>query len=455
MSGRLHPSLALLISCMLTSAAQPRTPNVVIFYADDMGIGDVGAYGCKDIRTPHIDALAKAGVRFTNYYSAAPICSPSRAALLTGRYPIRCGVPTNVGSIPGFTDGLPAAEITLGELARSRSYATALIGKWHQGYPDELRPNAQGFEYFFGFLAGCIDYYSHMFYWHEPHNHDLWRNGEELHLEGRYMTEMIAEEAGRFIDANHERPFLLYVPFNAPHYPMQAPARYLEPYAALEPNRRVYAAMVSAMDEAIGSIMARLRAHDLTRDTLVFFASDNGSTLEKRANGGGGSNAPYRGHKFSLFDGGIHLPAIVSWPGRIPEGQTRDQLVCAIDVWPTVAEVIGAALPTDRKIDGRSWLPLLRAASAPGHDVLFWKQGPQGAVRKGRWKLVLNAGPRGAGGRLAESAEKDAVFLSDLFKDPGEQRNLRDQHPEIVQELQSLYQSWFADVQAPVASRAD
>ena len=437
-------TLLLLAACTtFATAALARPPNVIIFYADDLGIGDVGCYGCKDIETPNIDALARTGVRFSNYYSAAPVCAPSRAALLTGRYPFRAGVPTNVGSVPGEA-GMPADEITVAELAKSRGYATAAVGKWHLGFSPDTQPNAQGFDFFFGHHAGCIDYYSHMFYWREPYHHDLYRNRQEIHEPGGYMTELITRETVGFIDAHHDQPFLIYVPFNAPHYPMQAPERYRKKYAHLPRLRADYAALVAALDDAIGTIMARLQHHRLTGDTLVFFMSDNGATVEARAGGGGGSNGPFREHKFSLFEGGIRMPATVSWPGRLPQNQTRDQLTIATDVLPTIAEAIGAALPADRTIDGRSWLPILQDAKANGHDALFFEWDRQRAVRQGRWKLVCDGliklsnapepRPRATG--------EDAVFLADIEIDPGETSNLRRQHAEVVERLSKMHDAW-------------
>ncbi|MBI4578541.1 MAG: sulfatase-like hydrolase/transferase [Planctomycetes bacterium] len=434
--------------------APARGPNMVILYADDMGHGDAGCYGCRDIRTPHIDALAAEAVRFTHYYSAAPICSPSRAALLTGRYPIRAGVPSNVSSLPG-DPGMPTTELTVAELARSRGYATALIGKWHLGFSSGTKPNDQGFDEFFGFHAGCVDFYSHMFYWQDPPHHDLYHNHEEIHEEGTYMTDIVAREATRFIEAHRDRPFLVYVAFNAPHYPMQAPERLRRMYADLAPERAIYAAMVTGLDEAIGKIVDALRRAGLDDQTFVFFASDNGATTEMRGNGRGGSNAPYRGHKFSLFDGGIHLPAIVRWPGHVPRGEVREQLVCGIDVLPTVAEIVGAPAPTDRKIDGLSLVPILTKSDAPGHDALFWAQGGQRAVRQGRWKLVLDGVDTAEGGKAPRLTGDDAVFLADLAADPGETRNVRREHAGIVDRLTALHRQWHEDVTsgAPPTSR--
>ncbi len=429
----------------LRAAAEGRPPNVVIIYADDMGIGDVGCYGCRDIRTPNLDALARAGVRFTNYYSAAPVCSPSRAALLTGRCPIRAGVPSNCGSMPGDA-GMPADEVTIAELAKTRGYATALVGKWHLGGSRETQPNAQGFDFFFGHHAGCIDYYSHMFYWQDPPHHDLYRNRDEVHEEGQYMTDLIAREATRFIDERRGGPFLLYVAFNAPHYPMQAPERFRRMHESLPPDRAIYAAMVTCMDDAIGGILERLRRHGLDRDTLVFFASDNGASVEARANYGGGSNGPYRGHKFSLFEGGIRMPAILRWPGTAPENEVRDQLVIAMDVFPTVAEAIGAPPPTDRALDGRSWVPVLKDRAATGHDTLYWAQGEQLAVRRGRWKVVRNGAEAQPASRRARAGGDETVFLADLEADPGEKTNLRAQHPQVAEELLQAGDAWKASL---------
>lgn len=452
--------LGLVVLARAPGVAKGRSPNIVIFLADDMGFGDAGCNGCTDIKTPNIDALAAGGIRFTNYYSAAPICSPSRAGMLTGRYPIRAGVPGNCSSMPGDAC-MPADEVTVAELAKTRGYATAVVGKWHLGFSQETVPNAQGFDFFFGHHAGCIDYYSHMFYWQDPPHHDLYRNREEVYEEGTYMTDLIVREATRFIDENKDRPFLIYVAFNAPHYPTQAPERFRKMYAHLPSPRSLYAPLVAGLDEAIGTIMGRVRQAGLERDTLVFFASDNGASVEARNNYGGGSDEPYRGYKFSLFEGGIHMPAIVSRPGTVPAGETRGQVVVGMDVFATIAEAIGAELPAGRKIDGQSWMPLLKDRNAPGHDTLFWAQGEQKAVRRGKWKLVVNgvderpgrpSEPRAAGrrrGAAARAAETnraagEAVFLADLEADPSETKNLREERPEIVVELTKMHEEWQA-----------
>jgi len=438
---------ALMLVGLSAGHAVGRSPNVVIFYADDMGIGDVGVYGCRDIQTPSIDALARTGVRFTNYYSAAPICSPSRAALLTGRYPARAGVPTNVSSTPG-APGMPTEQITIAEMAKTRNYATGILGKWHLGFSYETQPNAQGFDFFFGHHAGCLDYFSHKFYWNSkaPNHHDLFRNRQEVFEEGHYLTNLITREAGRFIDAHKDKPFLLYVPYNAPHYPMHAPKEYVDRYAHLPKPRRLYAALVAAMDESIGQIVDRLRHHKLVEDTLVFFMSDNGISVEVRANGGGGSSGPFRDHKFSLFEGGIRMPGIVSWPGHVPAGQTRDQLTIACDVLPTVAEAIGAELPADHKIDGTSWMKLLADSEAPGHETLYWAWNKQKAVRQGQWKLVCNGMITMGMSQRTRAGGDDAVFLTDVEADPGETVNLAKRHPDVVERLLKQHETWSVDV---------
>lgn len=430
---------------LFASVAFGHGPNVIIFYADDMGHGDVGCYGCEDIRTPNIDALAANGVRFTNYYATDSLCSPSRASLLTGRYSIRAGVPSNVSSRPGRA-GMPSSEITIAELAKTRGYATALIGKWHLGFSDGTRPNDQGFDLFFGFHAGCIDYYSHMFYWQEPHHHDLYRNREEIREEGQYMTDLITRESISFIEAHRDTPFLLYAAFNAPHYPMQSPQRFRDMYSHLPPLRRDYAALVAGLDESIGRIVQTVDKAGIAKETLYFFASDNGATIELRGNGGGGSNAPFRAHKSSLFDGGTRLPAIISWPGQIPSGAVRDQLSCVTDVFPTVAEMIGAELPKDRVIDGRSWRAMLKDANAPGHERLCWKHGPQSAIREGRWKLTVNGLDTAEGGKKTPLTGEDQLFLADLQEDPAEIKNLRHEHPQLAERLHETLKHWHTDV---------
>ncbi len=426
-------------------------PNFIVFLTDDHGYHDLGCQGARDLKTPQLDALAASGARFTQWYSNAPMCAPARAALLTGRYPIRAGVPQN---------GPPLApsERTIAALLRPLGYATGLVGKWHLGAGPQTGPNAHGFEEFFGFHSGCIDYYSHRYYWGEPklvNYHDLWRNGREVFEDGRYMTELITREALSFLERRGGRPFFLYVAYNAPHYPMHAPERYVERFPALEPERRMYAAMLAAVDDSVGEILGRLEKLGLRENTLVFFGGDNGATAEPRAGlnqqpARGGSNHPLRGWKFSLFEGGIRVPAILSWPGRIPAGRVVAEPACHMDLLPTILRAAGAPLPADRTLDGRDILPVAASGAASPHEALYWHSGGQLAVRRGRWKLVKDGFPADGtpqGRRPLEG--EDALFLSDLEEDPGETRNLRRLRPAVVDELLTLAEGWLEQVKRP------
>jgi len=428
-----------------------RLPNFVVFLADDLGCHDLGCWGAEDLRTPHIDALADSGARFTNWYAAAPVCAPSRAGLLTGRHPIRAGVPNN-------GPALRPSEQTIASLLRPAGYATALTGKWHLGDTPETVPNAHGFERFFGFHAGCIDYYSHRYYWGEPRTvnyHDLWRDRGEIFEDGQYTTELFAREAVRFLRERGDRPFFLYAPFNAPHYPMHAPARYIEQFPNLGRERRTYAAMIAALDDAVGQVMGTLRELRLVDDTLVFLTGDNGATREARAGldqkpATAGNNAPFRGNKFSAFDGGMHVPMIMSWPGVIGGGQVLREMGSHLDLFPTIANAAGIALPTDRTFDGFDALPMAAAQAKSQHDAIFWSSGGQLAVRRGTWKLVKN-GKTFDGTPAGDQplAGDDALFLSNVDDDPNESKNLRHQYPALADELETLAEQWLRRVGRP------
>ena len=418
-------------------------PNFIIFYTDDQGIGDLGCFGATDIRTPSMDALAESGVKFTSWYSSSPVCSPSRASLLTGRYPQRTGVNRILRS-SRKTPGLYGDEITIAKALKGLGYRTGVFGKWHLGSATESRPNAQGFDEFHGFHSGCVDYYSHIMYWEMGAGvypvHDLWKNGQEVWENGTYMTDIITREAVRFIRENASGPFLLYVAYNSPHYPMHAPREYFERYSHLEPHRRQQAAMIATVDHSMGRIMETLKKAGLTKNTVVFFQSDNGATIEKRClhdDSGefyhGGSNEPYTGWKGGLFEGGIRMPAILSWPAGIPAGITCDELGCAIDILPTFLNIAGAGVPDDRVIDGRDILPMALGKEKTPHRRLYWQIRDQLALREGKWKLILN-------GRYSfEKHETDPeVFLADLDADPKETVNLGEKYPEIARRLTEL-----------------
>ncbi len=429
---------------VLSGGQAKRRPNVVLIFADDQGAIDVNCYGAKDLITPNLDRLAREGTRFTQFYVAAPVCSPSRAALMTGRYPQRAGVPGNVSSQPGGKAAMPAEQVTIAEMMKAAGYATGHVGKWHLGYTPETMPNAQGFDYSFGHMGGCIDNYSHFFYWQGPNRHDLWRNGKEVWHDGEFFGSLMVDECKQFIDRNRQRPFFLYWAINMPHYPLQALARWREKYRDLEDPRRMYAAFVSTLDEMVGEVVAHLEKLGLREDTLIIFESDNGHSVEERTFGGGGNSGPYRGHKFTLWEGGIRLPCMVSWPGRIPQNAVRGQVAASIDWLPTIAEYCGVPLP-GRTIDGRSIVSIIESGEAPSpHEVLHWETGKHWAVREGDWKLVHNGPATEQNGRQVPRVED---FLSNLAQDVTETENLADAHPAIVERLTRLHGEWTRVVQ--------
>jgi len=422
------------------AAPSPR-PNVILIFADDQGTLDLNCFGSGDLYTPNLDGLAKRGVRFTQFYVGAPVCSPSRATLMTGRYPQRAGVPGNVPSHPG-QKGMPTEQVTIAEVLRAAGYRTALFGKWHLGTLPECSPTGQGFDEFFGHKSGCIDNWSHFFYWVPPHFHDLHRNDEEVYEDGQHFTQLIVREARRFLDENRQRPFFLYLPFNIPHYPLQPYTKYREMYEKKEKmtwQRRQYGAWVSTMDDAIGEVLAKVDELKLRERTLIVFLSDHGHSIESRANGAGGNAGKFRGNKFTLWEGGIRVPCVASLPGRIPQGETRDQMAVSADWLPTICQYCGVDTPK-RILDGQSIVPLIESPTAPTpHEVFYWQSGGQWAVRRGDWKLVAT----GARNRPDAKAE---LFLSNMAEDVTETNNIARQHPEIVRELVDLHEKWTVDV---------
>lgn len=445
-----HRYLPALVLCSLlfgllfhASAAPPAaTPNVVILYTDDQGTLDANCYGSSDLITPTMDRLAASGVRFTQMYAPSAICSASRAGLMTGRFPARAGVPANVSSDHG-RPGMPASEITIAEMLRSQGYATAHIGKWHLGYTPETMPNGQGFDYSFGHMGGCIDNYSHFFYWNGPNRHDLWKNGKQVWHDGEYFGDLMLNECKQFITAHRAQRFFVYMAINWPHYPLQGSAKWRAAYSGrgLKHPRDKYAIFVSTLDEVMGKVIAHLEELGLRDQTLVIFQSDHGHSVEERAFFGGGNPGPYRGAKSSLFEGGLRVPSIVSLPGVIPEGEVRDQLVTGCDWLPTIAAYTGAPLP-QHHLDGRNIRPVIESAEAPSpHNEFYWLLGrgdsARWAVRQGDWKLLGN--PRDP--RNPESiTEADKLFLANLKTDPGEKTNQAHDHPELVKKLHAVHE---------------
>lgn len=469
--------------------AVAQRPNVIILLADDLGKYDVSLYGGKDVPTPNIDSLAASGVTFPNGYVTAPICSPSRAALLTGRYQQRFGhelqpgdlYPKNrfeimagnalfylPGDIPPLRgawkinhrasyptptateqQGLQQSEITFADLAKTQGYSTGAIGKWHLGQAEGFRPQDRGFDYHYGFYSAATLYApaSAPGMINRPYSDRtgtfLWLQGQEGHAgirrndtviqENGYLTERIAEEAKEFIDRNRDKPFVLYVPFNAPHTPFQVPSRYYERFSEVhDENKRVYYAMISALDDAVGDIVKKVRDLGLEEKTIFFFTSDNGGAAYTHAT----TNAPLKGGKLSHFEGGINVPFLMSWKGTIPPQTTYKGLVSTLDIFTTVVANIHAPLPQERPIDGVDLVDKV-LKQEPAHEALFWRSGTSKAVRKGDWKLVI-------------SEKSNKLWLYDLVNDPSEATDLSPKEPGVVEELQSVLKEWEKGLIAPL-----
>ncbi|MBO3699919.1 sulfatase [Roseivirga sp. E12] len=412
-------------------------PNVIIILTDDQGSIDLNSYGSKDLYTPNIDELASKGVKFTQFYAAAPLCSPSRASMLTGLNPHAAGLPGNASSMRG-TRGMPTEKFTIAEAMKEVGYTTGHIGKWHLGFTPETMPNGQGFDYSFGHMGGCIDNYSHFFYWNGPNRHDLFENGQEVWEDGHYFPDLMTEKADEFIAQNQDTPFFLYYAINLPHYPLQPTAKWREYYADLSKPRKDYAAFVSTIDERVGHLMNTLDSLNLRENTIIVFQSDHGHSVEDRAFRGGGNSGPYRGAKMSLFEGGIRVPAIISYPKQIPVNEERNQVALNIDWFPTIMDYVGEE---SKNLEGKSLRPLIENPSIETeHQVFRWKQGVSWAVRKGDWKLI--GFPQDPTKKAVLDPENDVLFLSNLAEDVREVENLASQYPEKVKELLGEYMKW-------------
>ena len=436
-------------------AAGPKRkrPNVLLIFTDDQGTHDAGCFGSTDLYTPHMDALARRGVRFTQAY-AHTVCCPARAMLMTGRYPQRANVNSwqqgNAKGPKGLNMFL--SEITLAEVLKAAGYRTALFGKWHLGAHFDHGPTRQGFDEFLGIRDGFIDNYNH-FFLHGKGYHDLYRGTDEVFRKGEYFPDLVVAETLRFLEANKDGPWFVYLAFNIPHYPEQADSRFDERYKDLPMPRRSYAKIVSTTDDRMGRVLAKLDELGLRDDTLVIFMSDNGYSAEDYrirvdghasglpkghrygANGGGGNTGKWRGHKGTLFEGGIRVPAIISFPGRIPEGEVRDQAVTAMDVLPTVCELCDVPLPK-AKLDGKSLTAVLEDPKAPSpYKVLHWQWQHNWAVREGDWKLI-------ATGR----GKRQNLFLGSLADPQPEQKNYATEKPDLVKRLTALHEAFVRDV---------
>ena len=411
-------------------AAASGKPNIVLIVADDLGYGELSCQGAKDISTPNIDSIARGGVRFTNGYVSCPVCSPTRAGLMTGRYQQRFGHEFNPGPEEQAQDqfGLPLTETTIANRLKSLGYATGMVGKWHLGYKPELHPMKRGFDEFFGFLGGA-----HQYLETSARRTARIMRGTEIIAEKEYLTDAFAREAVAFVDRRKAAPFFLYLPFNAVHAPLEAIEKYLDRFASVaDLRRRTFLAMQSAMDDAAGRVLSKLRQEKLEENTLIFFISDNGGPTLSTSSG----NGPLRGYKGMVLEGGIRVPYMVQWKGRIPAGKVYDQPVISLDIHPTAVAAAGGSIPASAKLDGVNLLPHLagKAAGQP-HEALFWRFGPQGAVRKGNWKIDMLAGA--------------APQLFNLAEDIGEARNLASAQPEKLKELKAAYDAWNSQLAEP------
>jgi arylsulfatase A-like enzyme len=427
-----------------TSSAPARRPNVILIVLDDLGAVDLGCYGATDLVTPNLDAIAASGVWFTQFYAGGPICTASRIAAMTGRYPLRVGMTGNYSSKPG-EPGLPPTELTLGDLFKAAGYATGHVGKWHLGYTPATMPKGHGFDSSFGNMGGCIDNYSHFFFWDGPDRHDLWQDGKEIWREGQFYGDLMVDACHAFFEAKKSEPFFLYLAINEPHYPLQGLKHWREHYRNLPSPRSMYAASVSTLDELIGRVMTRLRELGLDRQTIIAFQNDHGHSTEDRSFGGGGNAGPYRGAKASLFEGGIRVPAMISWPGTLLAGQVRAQLVTGCDWMPTLAELAGVK-PPPRTIDGKSFVPVIHSADAPStHATFHWVFGDSWAVRDGGWKLIANPHDTTHGSNVKPT---EKLFLSDVAKDPSEKTNVAAQNGDVVDRLTQLHAKWVEEMKA-------
>ncbi len=400
----------------------PKKPNIVFILADDLGFKDVGYQG-GNIKTPNIDKLASEGTRLDQFY-VQPVCSPTRSSLMTGRYPIRCGL--QVGVVRPWADyGLPLQERTLAEALKEAGYTTAICGKWHLGHlSSRYLPTSRGFDHQYGHYNGALDYFTHI----RDGGLDWHRNDRPLAEEG-YTTDLIADESVRIIaQHNVSRPLFLYVPFNAVHSPFQATQPYIDMYKHIaNKRRRIYAAMVTSMDDAIGRIVRALQERGLKRNTLIIFCSDNGGVQ------GVADNGPLRGHKALLYEGGIRVPAVALWPGVIKAGGVIKEPLHIVDMYPTLIKLAGARLEQPLPIDGKdAWPTITDGKPSPHEEILHNVTPSAGAIRRGNWKLVYNGS---IGANNTGPVDKKVFELFNIANDPYEKNNLADKYPQKFQEL--------------------
>jgi arylsulfatase A len=436
----MRPLLLAWLALATSVDAQTSTPNVVFIMTDDVGYGDIGSYGAPDVRTPNIDRLAAEGTMFTDFYANAPVCTPTRAGFISGRYQQRLGLERPLSGPAREREngaGLVANGRTLPRLVQSSGYATGLVGKWHLGYELNQSPNAHGFDYFFGFKSGYVDYYEHT---GGGGFDDLWENEQQVKVEG-YMTDLITERSVAFIQENSDRPFFLSVQYNAAHWPYQPPdepsvsrnnAAHLQPHSEDTSTRGDYVAMLERADEGIGVIVQALEDAGLTENTLVVFTNDNGGEWLSR-------NAPLFNRKWTVWEGGIRVPGIFRWPGVVPAGRVTDQVGITMDITATILAVTNAAVPEDLALDGIDLLPIVTGQAPEEARTLYWRtaNGSDRAVRSGDWKLVVQGSQ---GGRPS--------FVYNVRTDVGERNDMANIRQDVARRLRGLLDEWEAEVNA-------
>ena len=413
-------------------------PNIIVILCDDVGYGEFGFQKINnDIPTPHIDSIATNGVRFTNGYVSGPYCSPTRAGLLTGRYQTRFGHEFNPGPGTGKGEGkkagLPLTEKTMADRLKALGYSTACVGKWHLGGPPDFLPPKRGFDHFYGTVANTP-------FFNPPNFVDSDVSPDEVRPvkdENFYTTDAYAKRAVDWLAQQKDKPYFLYLPFNAQHAPLQATPKYLERFKNIEDEkRRTFAAMMSAMDDAVGRVLEQVRAMKQEENTLIVFFSDNGGPTEQTTS----RNGPLRGFKSTTNEGGVRVPFCMQWKGKIPAGSTYEKPIIQLDILPTAIVAAGGKIESDWKLDGVDLMPFLTGdkKDATPHEAFYWRFGPQWAIRKGDWKLV------------ASRIDKNVPRLINLANDIGEEKDLSSEQPDKVKELKADYDAWNAEQMDPL-----
>ncbi len=430
MRARLLLSLAIGLTLIAPAVAAPtRKPNVLVILSDDVGWGEYGFQGGKDIPTPNIDSIARNGVRCTQGYVSGPYCSPTRAGFLTGRYQTRFGHENN--TVPVLL-GLPLTETTIADRLRAQGYATCAVGKWHLGRAPQYRPTKRGFDEFFGTLANTPYFHPTQFVDSRVSN-----DVQKIADSDFYTTEKYADRAVDWLEKSKDKPWFLYLPFNAQHAPLQAPRKYVDRFPNIkDETRREFAACMSAMDDAVGRVLEKVRAMGQEEQTLIVFFSDNGGPTRQTTS----NNGPLHGFKATTWEGGVRIPFCFQWKGTLPAGKVYDHPIIQLDLLPTALAAAGVTADPSWKLDGVDLRPYFTGekTGAP-HETLYWRFGKQWAIRHGDWKLVVANGGSGQ------------PELYNLAADIGESTNLAAKNPEKLRELQSLYDRWNAEQAPPLA----